>query len=119
MKTVFRRFTMELNIAKEFTDVPGPRFIIQGEDSGEKFRDEMLYPRFLQAKEKDVKLTIILDGSYGYPTSFLEEAFGGLTRIVQDPDEVLKVLEFVSNDDSTYIKQIIGYIEDGLKVKKK
>ena len=29
---------MELNIAKEFSDVPGPRFRREGENSGEEFR---------------------------------------------------------------------------------
>ena len=47
-----------------------------------------------KAKEKGEKLTINMDGGYGYPTSFLEEAFGGLAR-KYDPNEVLQMLIFI------------------------
>ena len=72
---------IKINIAKDFTDYPGPRYISQGEKSGEAFRNEILMPKYNVAKDTRAKLYIDLDGVYGYPPSFLEEAFGGLVRV--------------------------------------
>ena len=38
---------MEINVVKQYTDKPGARYESQGSNSGEKFRDEILYPKFL------------------------------------------------------------------------
>ncbi len=67
-------------IAKDFSKFPGPRYIRQGPNSGELFRDTKLYPAFIEAYEKGSKLEIDLDGVAGYGSSFLEESFGGLVR---------------------------------------
>lgn len=69
-----------INIATDYTKTPGGRFISEGEYSGQDFREKVLKPKFLQALENNDQLTVILDGGYGYATSFLEEAFGGLAR---------------------------------------
>lgn len=70
-----------INIAKEFTSLPGPRYRDQGPGSGEQFLEEHLRPAFEKARRTGERLTVQLDGvKYGYPTSFLEEAFGGLAR---------------------------------------
>ena len=71
-----------INIAKEFTRVPGPRYRDQGEGSGEEFREDHLKPAFERALKARDQLIVQLDGvRYGYPTSFLEEAFGGLRTL--------------------------------------
>ena len=77
--------------------------------SGEEFRKKILKIKFDEAKIKGEKLTIDFDGGYGYPTSFLEEAFGGLARIY-DADSVLKVLDFISDDEPSLIEEVISYI---------
>ena len=82
---------MDLHIAAEFSDVPGPRSRQEGEWSGEEFRDKLLLPKFREAEKTGDKLLVDLDGGCGYATSFLEEAFGGLAR-VYSPERVLKVL---------------------------
>ena len=46
---------MEINIAKDFSDAPGARFIKEGEFSGELFRKEWLEPRFIEALENNEK----------------------------------------------------------------
>jgi len=72
---------MLIDIARDFTTVPGPRYRRQGAYSGEEFREDILKPRFVQAQQAKEQLIIQLDGTkYGYPTSFLEETFGGLAR---------------------------------------
>ena len=100
---------MTLKISTEFSDTPGARHRDEGKSSGEEFRDDMLEKYFLQAKKNGEKLIIDLDGGYGYPTAFLEEAFGGLAR-KYSPKEVLDVLEFISNDEPSLIDEIKEYL---------
>ena len=99
---------MEIVICRDFSETPNARYRSEGPDSGEAFREEILEPRFLEAVRKKEKLTINLDGGYGYPTSFLEEAFGGLARIY-DADEVRETLIFISEDEPSLIQEIIRY----------
>ena len=100
-----------INIAKEFTDAPGPRYIANGDFSGEAFREQILIPKYKQAIENNEKLEINLDGGYGYPSSFLEEAFGGLARIYE-PQDVLNTLTFISNEEPPLIPAIKRFIEE-------
>lgn len=65
-----------VNIARDFSEVPGPLYRRLGEDSGERFRDVYLWP----ALQKNPSVHVELDGVEGYSASFLEEAFGGLIR---------------------------------------
>ena len=103
--------TTHLQIAAEYTDTPGPRFVREGEHSGEEFREKILEPRFLQAMESKSKLLVDLDGGYGYATSFLEEAFGGLAR-KYSVEQVLAVLEFKSDEEPYLIDSIRKYIRE-------
>ncbi len=67
-------------IAKEFSTTPGGRFKKNGPWSGEEFRDDVLRDLLHDAVKAGDKITVILDGTSGYGSSFLEEAFGGLIR---------------------------------------
>ncbi len=96
-----------INIAQDFTDSPGARYYEDGDFSGQEFREKILKPIF----EEHDKIKIILDGTEGYATSFLEESFGGLARIFEIKD-VLEKLEFVSQEDESLIAEIIEYIEE-------
>jgi hypothetical protein len=109
---------MTIAISKDFSETPGARYRSEGKFSGEEFRDTMLEPRFLEAQEKKEKLCINLDGGYGYPTSFLEEAFGGLAR-KYDPKQIINTLDFVSDDEPSLIEEIRGYIRQARKGEKK
>ena len=101
---------MKIIICKDFTDAPGPRFKHQGQYSGEAFREDILIPKFKEALEKNEKLIIDFDGTFGYPTSFLVEAFGGLKE-KYDKELILKTLVFISNDEIGLIDEVKGYIE--------
>jgi len=104
---------MKINIAKDFSDAPGGRNISDGKYSGEKFRKEILEPEF---KEGEDDIVIDLDGTFGYPPSFLEEAFGGLVRIEIYPvDEILKRLKFISNEDPSLPNKIKTYMRNANK----
>ena len=101
---------MKINIAKDFSDAPGGRNISDGEYSGEKFRKDLLESAF---EKNDEIIKVELDGTFGYPPSFLEEAFGGLVRTNRwTEDEILKRLDFVSNEDSSLPETIRNYIRN-------
>lgn len=94
-----------IDIAKDFTDEPGARNYSDGPFSGEEFYDKLLRPKYLEAKEKNLKLKIILDGTEGYASSFLNEAFIRLGTEFT-PDEVWDNLILVSNEIPKYIKKV-------------
>ncbi len=95
----------------DFSSTPGPRYINEGKWSGEEFRDTILIEKFNEVIKTDSKLTVNLDGTVGYATSFLEESFGGLARLFK-PNEVLKRLNFISTEEPYLIDEITEYIQE-------
>lgn len=67
-------------VARDFSRYPGGRYKADGEFSGEAFREEKLLPALREAEAVDARVVVDIDGAAGYPSSFLEEAFGGLVR---------------------------------------
>lgn len=65
---------------RDFAQSPGGRFADQGPSSGEDFRETVLVPALRGAIASGEALIVELDGTSGYGSSFLEEAFGGLVR---------------------------------------
>ncbi len=110
---------IKLNIAEEFTTTPGIRYRKDSDYSGEEFREVLLYPAYLRAIRENKRLYIDIDGGYGYATSFLEEAFGGLVRVEGvDANKLLSILEIKSEDEQEWIEKIKGYIKDANKKKR-
>lgn len=109
---------MKIKIASEFSTAPGPRKVSEGKFSGELFRKEILLPKVLEARDKKCALTIDLDGTSGFGTSFLEESFGGLIR---ENDLSLAILDsvfrFVSNEEPGLLTEIREYMEEAEKAK--
>lgn len=62
----------------DFTEAPGPRFISQGMHSGEQFYVDVLNGKMAQCIKEEKILEVQLDGTAGYPSSFLDQAFGEL-----------------------------------------
>lgn len=95
-----------LNVAEEFSDTPGGRFIKDGPDSGEEFR-KLLQKKHEEAKNRNTILKVNLDGVYGYTTPFLDESFG----ILGESTRSLKQdIEFISKDQPdlpSIIKELI------------
>ena len=69
-----------INVAKDYSPIPGARYPKEGDFSGQEFRTKLLSPKLKEAIENKTILLVDLDGTLGYGTSFLEEAFGGLIR---------------------------------------
>ena len=108
---VWSEIIMKLKVMDKLINFPGPRYRGQGEGSGEAFREDYLIPMFNQASKNGEKLVVDLDGAqYGYPTSFLEEAFGGIARKF-GVDKVTEVLTFECNDEPLLVKEIKHYIK--------
>ncbi len=96
-----------INIAREYTPFPGFRLKQYGKGSGEEFRERFLVP----IMEGGVPTVVELDGTSGYPSSFLEEAFGGLDRMgypVADVRRLIKV--HASRDFEQYARLIEEYL---------
>lgn len=96
---------INFSIAKDFTDTPGGRYIKEGEFSGEEFRVNKLIPLYEAAVEKGCTILMDLDGCMGYPSSFLDESFGGLARLYPK-DKVFERFEFISEDQPGLIDEI-------------
>jgi len=97
-------------IPKDFSETPGGRHRTDGPNSGEQFRTELLKPQIENLREGE-KLLIDFDGAYGYPTSFLEEVFGGIAREF-GAEKVLSKLDFKSDEEPGLINEIKGYIQN-------
>lgn len=100
-----------LKVADVFTITPGARYPSEGLFSGEEFRQKHLLPAFNRAVEGGVKLTVDLDGTVGYGTSFLEEAFGGLAREFSKA-KVKSLIEFISLEEPYLVDDIKEYIDE-------
>ena len=90
-----------LSVARDYARTPGPRYVKQGKYSGEGFR------RLLAEKLKTfATVQVDLDGTAGYGSSFIDEAFGGLVRESASfgftKDELLRRVSFKSSEDPSY-----------------
>ncbi len=101
--------TMTIRIASDFSRFPAGRYTTDGPYSGQGFLEKKLIP----ALQEGGSVKIVLDGTMGYGSSFLEEAFGGLVRRKLWPLSVLlNKIEFVSDDEPDLVDEIRGYMRD-------
>ena len=98
----------------EYTLTPGLRRVSDGAYSGEEFRNRVLRPEFDKAVSNGTSVKVILDGTRGYASSFLEEAFGGLVREMNDVALVRETIRVVSKIRPWYEIEIAQYIEEAL-----
>jgi len=67
-----------IKILTDFNEYPGLRNCSISENSGELFYHKILNGQFAEAFRTNNKLVVDLDGTGGYASSFLDEAFGNL-----------------------------------------
>ena len=95
--------TIEFSIAKDYTPFPGPRFTRQGEFSGERL-GKILAKRL---RASPSRFRVILDGTVGIGSSFLDQAFGGLvSEHGFDARDLESRIDFVSEIDPSYVHTI-------------
>jgi len=99
---------------KDFSITPGSRYIDEGDFSGEEYREKVLEPIFEKALKSKIKITIDLDGTIGYGTSWLEEVFGGLAR-KYGVGKVMELLDFKSDEEPYLIHDIKEYIKNAME----
>lgn len=107
---------MTITIAKEFSKNPLGRFYPKdGDFTGDKFRNDFLIPALKDKSNQTV--TVVIDGTEGYGSSFLEEAFGGLVREkVLSAEELKKRLKIENKNPnySLYRELIWKYIDEAI-----
>lgn len=102
-----------ISIAKEYSRTPAGRHYSDGSYTGERFREEFLYPALTENDDVEINL----DDTLGLGSSFLEEAFGGLIR---ERDMSLRELQeklHIISSRSLYVNRIWHYIEHAQQIK--
>jgi hypothetical protein len=103
--------TINISIAKDFSRYPAGRFVDDGPYPGELCRNKLLVP----ALQKHEIVTVDLDGTLGYGSSFLEETFGGLVRVDGfTSSDLHKRLQLVAKDKSV-VEEIWSYVDSAVK----
>jgi len=99
----------KINVARDYNPAPAGRYYSDGNYSGQRFRDEFLVP----AITHEDSVVVDFDGTEGYGSSFLDEAFGGLIRDAGlNEDVVRSKLTVVSLEDPTVADEIWGYVHE-------
>jgi hypothetical protein len=101
---------IRIEVSRDFSRTPGARYKEHGQFSGEEFREEHLLPA-LEKCAPDGIVEVVLDGTAGYATSFLEEAFGGFARKL-GKDICLRRLRLIADENPKLVGEIWSHIED-------
>jgi len=107
-----------LKISKDFSMYPGARYYTDGPYSGEKFYEECLKGAFYSARQNKERLTVDLDGTAGYASSFLSESFGLLAQEF-GIKEVLDNIFIISNEEPDWKNAILTDYLPNSKYRKK
>jgi hypothetical protein len=100
--------TRTISVAKDFSKFPAGRYLSHGPFPGEKFRDDILVPALMEAD----RVTVELDGTMGYGSSFLEETFGGLVRSRGfSAEDLHSRLTIHSSTDPSLIREAWSYVD--------
>lgn len=104
------RVKHKISVAGDFSTHPGPRYIKQGNWSGEKFR------KLLEARlDRHEFIEVDLDGTRGYGSSFLDEAFGGLIRSTKlTKSEFNRRISIKSEEDPTYRDEALEAVQQAV-----
>ena len=103
--------TVNISIARDFSPSPAGRYESDGPFPGSLFLEKILLP----AVRANDKVEINMDGTDGYGSSFLEEAFGGLVRAGYSPKALHQKLKLISSRKS-YEQRVWDYIDRAASV---
>lgn len=98
-----------INLAQDFTKHPAGRYKVDGPYSGELFRELFLDP-VISKREKTV---IGLDGTRGYSSAFLDEAFGGIVK--RYSEKVINDLIQFRSKDNVLLFRVSRFIKNAGK----
>jgi hypothetical protein len=100
--------TLIISVARDFSKFPAGRFNEDGDFSGQRFREQLL----IRGLSKAERVIVELDGTAGYGSSFLEEAFGGLVRLKQYEGKELHERLVLKSIDASLTAEIWEYIDN-------
>lgn len=103
-----------IEIANDFSIFLGGRYRSVGPKSGQEFYEDILLPKYEEAIKNNDQLIIALDGTKGYPSSFLDQSFGELAR-EKGVDNVKKTLEF----ETRVFPWVVDFIKEEIWAKTK
>jgi STAS-like domain of unknown function (DUF4325) len=95
----------KLNIARDFSKFPAGRYTTDGPFPGETFR--LLLVDALGRGP----VTVVFDDTFGYGSSFLEEAFGGLVRLCGFSASDLHSRMTIETGDPSLSEEVWSYID--------
>ena len=107
MSTISSEKRTVIAVSRQFSRFPAGRFTEDGPFSGQAFRERFLIPALKAGKP----FTVELDGTAGFGSSFLEEAFGGLVRSGWKAPEILSHMDLKCSDQSL-VEEITEYINN-------
>lgn len=98
--------SVRISIASDFSETPFGRYYEDGDETGQRFREELLLP----ALESGKKVVIDIDNVAGLPSSFWEEALGGAVRSGLSAEDLRErlTIETTQSDLRTYVR--IGWM---------
>lgn len=102
-------------MCKDYTTLPGSRFIKEGAGSAELFRTSFLIPGYQEAVKRNVSMVVNLDGCAGFSWPFLEEAFGGLSRALGLGKKDLERITITCYDDPNTSAQATEFLHAAAK----
>lgn len=92
----------------EFSEYPGPRYKTQGSNSGQEFYEKFLKIKFQEVLDNNYQYLVVdLDGTAGYASSFIDEAFGNLL-IDYNYQDIKNKLKIISNEEESWIDVIFN-----------
>lgn len=99
----------KIHIASEWSKSPTGRYQSDGKSNATDFKKKFI----LNDLDAVAVFVIDLDGTDGYGSSFLEEAFGGLVRdgLISKADFNQK-FTFKSEEDPSFVDEIFSYVND-------
>lgn len=96
-----------ISVLESFSEFPALRHCNISDKSGEEFYHKVLNKEFTEVYKKNDKLTVNIDATAGYASSFLDEAFGNL--VYDFTLDVVKLkIEIVSDQEPHWKEMIIN-----------
>lgn len=95
-----------ISVLDNFSEFPALRHCNISDESGEKFYHKVLNKAFKEAYDNNEKLTVNLDATAGYASSFLDEAFGNLVFDFT-LDVVKSKIEIISEQEPHWKEMIL------------
>lgn len=96
-----------ISVLEDFSEFPNLRHCSISDNSGEAFYHQVLNKAFKEAYETGEKLSVNLDATAGYASSFLDEAFGNLVYDFT-LDVVNSRIEIISYQEPHWKEMIIN-----------